>query len=368
MLIDDTDERIINIIQSNARTSNAEIARQIGMTTSGVFERIKRLEQRGIIKGFKAIIDPKAFGLDILAFIYVRVRPAANSYIVGRQIAELGGVQEIFYLAGEDTFMCKVRCSGTSDLTKLLESINDLDRVVGTRVTLALRSLKESSDLPARSVDALFDPFTDAGETNMENKNKIFDKTLSNYLAQIANLDVSGICQPLGILNDSPGVTIPFFGENYRVGPDGVRGPSGEKPHISVSVILCKYLLYWKQSSRSSREWVSFRDFKDSAPLASAFRYNTERLIAKTFSGRLPDLENACEALGCQSVDEAFPYQLMKRMRALPRIPLLLLFNNEDEEFPARCTVLFQKDAELYLDMECLAMVGMYMAHRLRKG
>ncbi|MEJ2037469.1 MAG: DUF3786 domain-containing protein [Desulfosarcinaceae bacterium] len=368
MLIDNIDKTILNIIQSNARTSNAEIARQVGMTTSGVFERIKRLEQRGIIKGFKAIIDPKAFGLDILAFIYVRVRPAANAHLVGRQIADLGGVQEVFYLAGEDTFMCKVRCSGTRDLTALLESINDLDRVVGTKVTLALRPLKESSDLPDRPVDTLFDPFTDAGEANMENKNKIFEKTLSNYLEQIADLDVSGLCQPLGVFSDSHGVTIPFFGENYRVGPEGVRGPSGERPHISVSVILCKYLLHWKQDSRSSREWVSFRDFKDSAPLAGAFRYNTERLIAKIFSSRLPDLEKACEALGCQSVDETFPYQLMKRMQALPRIPVLLLFNNEDEEFPARCTVLFQKDADLYLDMECLAMVGMYMAHRLRKG
>ena len=117
MLIDNIDKAILNIIQSNARTSNAEIARQVGMTTSGVFERIKRLEQRGVIKGFKAIIDPKAFGLDILAFIYVRVRPAANAHLVGRQIAALGGVQEVFYLAGEDTFMCKVRCSGTRDLT-----------------------------------------------------------------------------------------------------------------------------------------------------------------------------------------------------------------------------------------------------------
>ena len=147
MLIDEIDIKILNIIQSNARTSNAEIARQIGMTTSGVFERIKRLEQRGIIKGFKAIIDPKALGLDILAFIYVRVRPAANSQLAGRQIAELGGVQEVFYLAGEDTFMCKVRCSSTRDLTVLLESINDVDRVVGTRVTLALRSLKVYSNL-----------------------------------------------------------------------------------------------------------------------------------------------------------------------------------------------------------------------------
>jgi DNA-binding Lrp family transcriptional regulator len=368
MLIDEIDIKILNIIQSNARTSNAEIARQIGMTTSGVFERIKRLEQRGIIKGFKAIIDPKALGLDILAFIYVRVRPAANSQLAGRQIAELGGVQEVFYLAGEDTFMCKVRCSSTRDLTVLLESINDVDRVVGTRVTLALRSLKEYSNLPARPVDTLVDPFTDAGEANMESKNRVFDKTLSDYLTQISDLDVPGICQPLGVFSNSHGVTIPFFGENYRVSSEGVWGPSGERPHVSVSVILCKYLLYWKQNDRSSREWASFKDFKDSAPMAGAFRYNTERLIAKTFSSRLLDLEKACEALGCQSVDEPFPYQLMKRMQALPRVPVLLLFNDEDEEFPARCTVLFQKDADLYLDMECLAMVGMYMAHRLRKG
>jgi len=71
-MIDETDRQILSILQQNARTSNAEIARQVDMAPSAVLERIRRLETRGVIQGYEARINPEALGLGVLAFVFVR--------------------------------------------------------------------------------------------------------------------------------------------------------------------------------------------------------------------------------------------------------------------------------------------------------
>ena len=71
-MIDEIDRQILNILQQNARTSNAEIARQIDMAPSAVLERIRRLEAKGVIQGYEARINPEALGLGVLAFVFVR--------------------------------------------------------------------------------------------------------------------------------------------------------------------------------------------------------------------------------------------------------------------------------------------------------
>jgi hypothetical protein len=90
-----------------------------------------------------------------------------------------------------------------------------------------------------------------------------------------------------------------------------------------------------------------------------------EGAVVETFAGRLADLEKAAKELGGYPPGEDFPYDACFRFDALPKIPMLLLFNDVDEEFPAKCTVLFQASAENYLDGECLAMLGAQLAGRL---
>jgi hypothetical protein len=77
-------------------------------------------------------------------------------------------------------------------------------------------------------------------------------------------------------------------------------------------------------------------------------------------------LERQCRALGGRPWDTDVSCQLAFQFRALPRVPVFLLFNDADEDFPAQCTLLFQRDAASYLDMECLAMVGATLAARLQ--
>ena len=113
---------------------------------------------------------------------------------------------------------------------------------------------------------------------------------------------------------------------------------------------------------------MSYKDFKDAAPLIQAFYNTVTHPIAETFSGRLAELEKAGEKIGAYAPGDELSYDFSKRFDALPKVPLLLLFNDKDDEFPAQCSVLFEKRAEKFLDMECLAMGGMLLSEYLKAG
>ena len=201
----------------------------------------------------------------------------------------------------------------------------------------------------------------------MVERNDIFDKTCDHYMHRIAGLDFGAVAATLGIDADGETVTIPFFNTPYRVTRDGVLTPAGKPAAFGVGVVLCNYLIQCPDRIPRDGEWCSYRDFKDAAPLVGTFADAVERPIAENFSGRPADLEKAGRILGGVEPAAAYPYDLNLMIQALPRIPLLLLFNDADEEFPADCKVLFEKRAESYLDMECVAIVGMLLAEYLRR-
>jgi len=161
---------------------------------------------------------------------------------------------------------------------------------------------------------------------------------------------------------------IPFFGNPLRVSAAGISEPCGGRPNFSVCVVLFKYLLLCPDHDPVGNDWVSFKDFKDSAPFAGAFFNYTEVPLAKYFSGRLKDLEAACREIQGHPPDMTFSYDLCMQFEALPQIPVLLLYNDADEDFPARCAVLFERRAEKFLDMECLAMLGMQLFEWLKQA
>jgi Lrp/AsnC family leucine-responsive transcriptional regulator len=148
-MIDSTDCRILSILQSDARTANAEIARQLGMAPSAIFERIRKLEQRGVIRGYEARLAPKAVGLGLLAFVFVRSEEAAGATGTGRALAAIPEVQEVHHVAGEDCYLVKVRVADPEGLGRLLrEKFGAIPAVRSTRSTIVLESVKESSELP----------------------------------------------------------------------------------------------------------------------------------------------------------------------------------------------------------------------------
>ena len=191
----------------------------------------------------------------------------------------------------------------------------------------------------------------------MENPS-VFKETYQNYLAQIGKIDLESRAEKLGGRVEKDEMVLSFFGQPYRISSRGIADPSGKQPLMGISVVLCKYLLLCPDIPSLDKEWVSYRDFKDTAPLVHSFVNHTERPIARNFSNRLEDLAAACEKIGGRDTDLDLNYQLIMKLYPLPKVPVLLLFDDIDEEFPAQCKVLFERRAEQYLDPECLAIIG----------
>src|SRR5688572_15091701 len=101
-MIDDTDRKILTILQQDARASNVEIAQQVGMAPSAIFERIKKLEKRGLIRGYEARLNPRALDLGLLAFIFVRAQEPFGTGRTGQELARLPEVLEVHHITGED--------------------------------------------------------------------------------------------------------------------------------------------------------------------------------------------------------------------------------------------------------------------------
>jgi len=200
----------------------------------------------------------------------------------------------------------------------------------------------------------------------MKPKNPVFEQTCKRYLVEIADIDFRRIEARLGITAREGGAVIPLLGTDYLVSREAVTSPGGKTPPTAVCVILCKYLLMCPDFAAQDADWVSFRDFRDAAPLIASFANTVERALAREFAGRTTDLRQAAEALGGRPPTGSYRYDVGLVVPALPKVPLLLLFNDADETFQAACSVLFERRAEHYLDMECLAMLGMLLADRLK--
>jgi len=196
-----------------------------------------------------------------------------------------------------------------------------------------------------------------------------FEKNYQEYCAQMAKIDFESIKDELGIIHDGGRMLIPFFNIKYLVSNNGILHESGNRPDYMISVILSKYILLCPDQSHHDNEWVSFKDFKKASHFTNVnyFSSDTERAIERHFSGKLNELKKACEELDGSQYEMEISYDLSIQFNALPRISLLLLFNDGDEEFPAKGTVLFQKHAEYYLDPESLSMASACLARELKR-
>jgi Lrp/AsnC family leucine-responsive transcriptional regulator len=147
--LDETDRQIVGFLQRDARMANAEIARRLGMAPSAIFDRIRKLEERHIIDGYEARVNPKAVGLGLTAFIFVRGEDSVGDTKTGTLLSMIPEAQEVHHVAGEDCYLVKVRVADTDSLGKLLrERIGAIKSVRSTRTTIALGTLKESYRLP----------------------------------------------------------------------------------------------------------------------------------------------------------------------------------------------------------------------------
>ena len=194
---------------------------------------------------------------------------------------------------------------------------------------------------------------------------EVFKENYRSYLAQLAGIDMAFRASMLDIAVSDGAAKIPFFGRPFFVTEKGITDDAGARAPYDVCVVLARYLLMCPKRFPSADAWSAYRDLKDSGPLTVFFADSVEGTIADAFSGRPTELVDACRTLGGTRPAADLSYDLTMQIPALPRVPLLLLFNDADDEFPAQCKVLFEARAERFLDAESLAILGFQLAKRL---
>ena len=148
-MIDDTDRAILLLLQGDARISNAEIARRVGMAPSAVLERVRKLEARGPVRGYEARLDGAVLGFGLLAFMFVQSDERVGSGETGARLAAIPEVLEVHHIAGEDCYLVKLRVADTHRLGRLLrDEIGVIPAVRATRTTIVLSTVKETAALP----------------------------------------------------------------------------------------------------------------------------------------------------------------------------------------------------------------------------
>ena len=142
-MIDDIDSRILELLQKDARIANAAIARDVGLAPSAVFQRIRKLESTGVIRGYHAHLDPATLGQGLMAFIAVQTGEGARARETAEMLSGIPEVLEVHRVVGEDCFFLKVRVRDAEALGALLdEKIQRLPPVASTRTTIVLSTAK----------------------------------------------------------------------------------------------------------------------------------------------------------------------------------------------------------------------------------
>jgi len=148
-VIDETDRRILAVLQRNARTSVAEIARTIDLAPSAVHQRIRKLEDSGVIEGYETRIDPRAVGRTLVSFVRVQTGQNAKAPEITAALSAIPEVQEVHRVVGEDCFFVKLRVQDTEALADLLDHhLQRIPNVASTHTTIVLTTAKESLWLP----------------------------------------------------------------------------------------------------------------------------------------------------------------------------------------------------------------------------
>ncbi len=142
--MDDIDVTLLEILQKKGRTRRNDLAEAVGLSIPSVSERLRKLEENGIILGYYATVDPKKIGKDITAFITVMVDSSKHYLTFLEHTSANEEVLEVHSITGDGTHLLKVRTENTSSLEKLLSKIQAWNGVVQTRTSVVLSTSKET--------------------------------------------------------------------------------------------------------------------------------------------------------------------------------------------------------------------------------
>lgn len=149
--LDQIDHKVLEILQSNAKITNAQLSKEIGLSPAPTLERVKKLETSGIIQSYHAQLDREKVGLGVTTFVQVSLvghkKQVTEAFV--EQINNIPEVIECHHVTGDSDFLLKIIARDISSYQKLmLEKINEIDEVANTRTMVILSTFKESKVLP----------------------------------------------------------------------------------------------------------------------------------------------------------------------------------------------------------------------------
>lgn len=143
MDFDVVDRRILHILREDGRASHAGIAKAVGLSAPAVGERIRKLEQAGVIEGYRAVLNPHNVGLPICAFVAISPQPRKPAQALVERLLTLPEIEELHAVAGTYAYVAKVRVPSTQALDGFLDRLFMLDGVERTETTMVLRTNAE---------------------------------------------------------------------------------------------------------------------------------------------------------------------------------------------------------------------------------
>jgi Lrp/AsnC family transcriptional regulator, leucine-responsive regulatory protein len=136
-VLDERDLEIVAALQEDARATYADVGQRVGLSASSVHDRVRKLEQAGVIRGYRAIVDPGALGLPITALVAATPLDPQQPDDLPERLADFPEVEDCLSVAGEANYILKVRTRTTADLEDLIRRLRE-KAGVATRTTIAL--------------------------------------------------------------------------------------------------------------------------------------------------------------------------------------------------------------------------------------
>ncbi|HVU58772.1 MAG TPA: Lrp/AsnC family transcriptional regulator [Puia sp.] len=147
-VLDNTDMHILQLMQENARIPNVDMAKKLDMAPSAVLERVKKLEQRKVIRYYTTNIDPVAVEQKLLAFIFIKSTDGLGCTTTSQALSKIPEVQEVHHIAGEDCFLVKVRTADSASLVSLMRNeFASIGTIQSTKTTIVLETVKEEQKI-----------------------------------------------------------------------------------------------------------------------------------------------------------------------------------------------------------------------------
>ncbi len=137
---DDVDRAILATLREDGRASHAEVAKRVGLSAPAVGERVKKLVQRGVIRGFHATLAPDAVGLPVAAFVALAPTPGSDVRDLVARLGRLREIEELHSVAGTYSYLAKVRTASPTALDEFLDDLTMMDGVERTETTMVLRT------------------------------------------------------------------------------------------------------------------------------------------------------------------------------------------------------------------------------------